>query len=57
MSDNSFSKTSIRSKVLKLLPWLERIDKGTVSYDERSHETLNEYEENVDDHNEEEEGK
>jgi len=43
--------------VLKLLPWLERIDKGTVSYDERSHETLNEYEENVDDHNEEEEGK
>ncbi|KAL4131742.1 hypothetical protein QTP88_009014 [Uroleucon formosanum] len=29
VSDNIFSKKSIRSKVLKLLPWLKRIDKGT----------------------------
>jgi len=42
--------------VLKLLPWLERIDKGTVSSAERSHGKLNGYEENEDEQIEEEEG-
>ncbi|KAL5244510.1 hypothetical protein ACI65C_011920 [Semiaphis heraclei] len=55
VSGNSFSENSIRSKVLKLLPWLERIDKGTVSSAERSHGMLNGYEQNEDEQYEEEE--
>jgi len=56
VSDNSFSVNSIRptirSKVLKLLPWLERVDKGTVSpaecESERSDEKSHGNEENED---------
>jgi len=57
VSDNSFNKNAIRSQVLKLLPWLERVDKGTVSSAERSHEKLNGYEENEYEQDEEEEDK
>jgi len=41
--------------VLKLLPWLERIDKGTVSPAERSHGKLHGEEENEEENEEEEE--
>lgn len=58
VSDNDFSKISIRSKVLKLLPWLERVDKETVSKAERelekSDENPQEYEEEEDQEDEEE---
>ncbi|XP_025208531.1 leucine-rich repeat-containing protein 23-like [Melanaphis sacchari] len=55
--DNNFSKVSIRSKILKLLPWLDRVDKGTVSKSERelekSDQKLLRYEENEDQEEEE----
>jgi len=55
ISDNSFSKNSIRSKVLKSLPWLERIDKATVSPAERRHGKVSHGEEENDEENDEEE--
>ncbi|CAI6349274.1 unnamed protein product [Macrosiphum euphorbiae] len=55
VSDNSFSKNSIRSKVLKSLPWLERIDKGTISPAERWHGKSRGEEENDEENDEEEE--
>jgi len=54
VSDNSFSKKSIRSKVLKSLPWLERIDKRTVSPAERWHGKSHGEEENEEEEEEEE---